>query len=64
MMEFKNITERYPGGEVSGSANKSATVGFQLTVAEKLDLVEFLRSLTDQELLTDARWSNPWPSRR
>ena len=35
----------------------------RLTATEKVDLLEFLRSLTDQELLTDSRWSNPWLSR-
>jgi cytochrome c peroxidase len=31
-----------------------------LTPAEKTDLIEFLRSLTDEELLRDRRWSDPW----
>jgi cytochrome c peroxidase len=33
----------------------------QLTPTEKADLLAFLRSLTDDQLLTDPRWSNPWP---
>ncbi len=31
-----------------------------LTPAEKRDLLAFLGTLTDQTLLTDPRWSNPW----
>jgi hypothetical protein len=34
--------------------------GFQLSGSDKRDLVEFLKTLTDEELLTDSRWSNPW----
>ena len=28
---------------------------------DKRDLIEFLKSLTDEELLHDPRWSDPWP---
>jgi len=30
--------------------------------SDKRDLVEFLKSLTDEELLHDPRWSDPWPT--
>ncbi len=46
-----------------GSANlyKSAFVkGFALTAQEKLDLIAFLRSLTDEKFLRDPRFGNPW----
>ena len=40
--------------------NKSATLrGFALTAAQRADLVAFLRSLTDEELLRDPRFANP-----
>src|SRR5262249_51906546 len=40
--------------------NKAANVrGFQLTEAEKSDLVEFLKSLTDTEFLTTSSLSDP-----
>lgn len=43
--------------------NKSPAVrGFLLTAEQKADLVAFLQSLTDQDLLHDARFANPWPS--
>ena len=35
--------------------------GFTLTPEQRSDLIAFLQSLTDTELLTDARFSNPWP---
>lgn len=34
--------------------------GFQLTPEERADLIAFLKSLTDRELLTDPRYSDPW----
>ncbi len=49
------------GGRAAASPNKSTILRpFRLTAAEKADLIEFLRSLTDEELLRDPRWSNPW----
>ena len=35
---------------------------FRLTEGEKRDLIEFLKSLTDEEMLHDPRWSDPWVS--
>ena len=37
-----------------------------LTEADKQDLIAFLKSLTDEELRHDPRWSDPWqdPNRR
>src|SRR5262249_12482956 len=44
--------------------NKSATIrGFDLTAAQRADLIEFLRSLTDDALLHDPRFANPWETR-
>ena len=42
--------------------NKSPTIrGFALTREQRDDLIAFLQSLTDDELLRDRRFSNPWP---
>jgi cytochrome c peroxidase len=42
--------------------NKSPTVrGFTLTVEQRDDLVAFLKSLTDEALLHDPRFADPWP---
>lgn len=44
--------------------NKSAAIhGFTLTAAQRADLIAFLESLTDEELLHDPRFADPWPSR-
>jgi cytochrome c peroxidase len=41
--------------------NKSARIrGFTLTPEERSDLIAFLNSLTDKEMLRDSRWTNPW----
>jgi cytochrome c peroxidase len=43
--------------------NKSPTVrGFPLSPEQRDDLIAFLRSLTDEPLLHDPRFSNPWRS--
>jgi cytochrome c peroxidase len=43
--------------------NRSPTVrGFPLTADQRDDLIAFLRSLTDQSVLRDPRFSNPWPT--
>jgi cytochrome c peroxidase len=34
--------------------------GFKLSAQDKIDLVEFLRSLTDEAVVHDARFANPW----
>ena len=42
-------------------ANKSKILRkLELTQADKRDLIEFLKSLTDEELLRDPCWSDPW----
>lgn len=49
------------GGRAPRNPNKSTILRpFRLTAEEKADLIEFLRSLTDEELLEDPRWSDPW----
>jgi cytochrome c peroxidase len=45
--------------------NRSPSVrGFTITDAQRSDLIAFLQSLTDEELLRDPRLANPWPVRR
>ena len=58
-----------PGGPDQGvgrdNPNKSPAIrGFMLTAAQRADLVAFLQSLTDEELLRDPRFANPWVSSR
>jgi len=37
--------------------------GFRMTRQNRADLVEFLKSLTDEGLLHDPRFSDPWPAK-
>lgn len=49
------------GGHSRLQLQRSQILGpLQLTAPEKQDLIEFLRSLTDEELRKDARWRSPW----
>jgi len=42
--------------------NKTPSLqGFTLTASQRADLVAFLNSLTDDAVLQDRRFANPWP---
>jgi cytochrome c peroxidase len=56
-----DVLDHYMAGGKMDHPNKSRILRpFRLTAGERRDLVEFLRSLTDEELLHDPRWSDPW----
>jgi len=58
---LEEVMDHYAAGGKLDHPNKSRILRpFHLTEAEKRDMVEFLKSLTDDELLHDPRWSNPW----
>jgi cytochrome c peroxidase len=45
--------------------NKSVSIrGFTLTAGERADLIAFLESLTDEALLRDSRFADPWTTMR
>ncbi|HYA16759.1 MAG TPA: MbnH family di-heme enzyme [Bryobacteraceae bacterium] len=49
------------GGRAKDNPQKDPLIGgFELTADERHDLIEFLRSLTDEAVLHDPRFSNPW----
>jgi cytochrome c peroxidase len=55
------VLDHYVAGGRTPNPNRSTGLApLVLTRDERRDLVAFLESLTDQELLRDARWSNPW----
>ena len=61
MATLEEVIEHYAAGGRTKHANKSLIVRpLRLTGQDKLDLIQFLKSLTDEELLQDARWSDPW----
>lgn len=48
-------------GDGSKNPNKAQQIGgFSLTAEQRQDLLEFLRSLTDEEFIHDPRFSDPW----
>jgi cytochrome c peroxidase len=60
IVKLEAVIDAYATGG-HDNANKSPIVrGFMLTGEQKSDLVAFLKTLTDTELLNDARFSNPW----
>jgi len=64
---LEEVIDHYAVGGKMDHANKSKILRkLQLTESDKEDLIEFLRSLTDEDLLRDPRWSDPWqdPKRR
>ncbi len=55
------VLDHYAVGGRMADPNKSSILGrIHLTAGDKRDLIEFLKSLTDEEMLRDPRWSNPW----
>jgi cytochrome c peroxidase len=60
---LEEVIDHYAAGGKIDHPNKTRILRpFRLTGAEKQDLIEFLKSLTDNEVLHDPRWSDPWTS--
>ena len=51
----------YASGGKPSRFRSSQVTGFRLSAAETSDLIEFLKSLTDQTFLTDPAFSQPRP---
>jgi len=60
MATLEDVLNHYSRGGLENPNKTRILHGFTLTGAERHDLVEFLKSLTDEELLHDPRWSDPW----
>ncbi len=57
----QTIREGPNRGNGSENPHKSSFVrGFNLSGSEKADLIAFLKSLTDNQFITDSRFSDPW----
>jgi len=57
----REITEGPYRGDGRSHPAKSVFVrGFSLTDEEKQDVINFLRSLSDERFVTDPRYANPW----
>jgi cytochrome c peroxidase len=60
---LEEVLDHYAAGGKMDHPNKTRILRpFQLSADEKHDLIEFLKSLTDEDLLHDPRWSDPWPA--
>ena len=59
---LEEVLDHYSaGGRAHGNPNRDPLLHkFQLTPQNRTDLLAFLRSLTDEDLLHDPRFSNPW----
>jgi len=58
---LEEVIDHYAAGGRLDHPNKTRILRpFRLTGTDQRDLIEFLESLTDEELLHDARWSDPW----
>ncbi len=59
---LEDVIDRYASGRRAADIPSQSAIlhGFPLSPGERADLIEFLKSLTDGQLLTDPRWSNPW----
>jgi cytochrome c peroxidase len=63
MATLEDVLNHYEAGGKLDHPNKSRVLHlFRLSESEKRDLIEFLKSLTDEDLLHDPRWSDPWPA--
>lgn len=57
----RNVTMGDSVGDGRENPNKSAFVsGFEISEEQKADLIEFLRSLTDEQFLSDPKFSDPF----
>ena len=61
MATLEEVIDHYSAGGKYDDPNKSRMVHQRsLTQDDRSDLIEFLKTLTDGEMLHDARWSDPW----
>jgi len=58
---LEDVVEHYAKGGNESAGKDERLKKLPLTKQNKTDLVEFLKSLTDREVLRDERFSNPWP---
>jgi cytochrome c peroxidase len=55
------VLDHYSSGGKHSPTQDELIRGFPLTPQDRADLLAFLQSLTDRELLRDPRYSDPWP---
>jgi cytochrome c peroxidase len=61
MSSLEEVLDHYAAGGRFDHPNKTRILrSIKMTADDKHDLIEFLKSLTDEDLLRDPRWSDPW----
>jgi cytochrome c peroxidase len=60
---LEGVLDHYAaGGRAHDNPAKDPLIGgFTLTPQDRADLIDFLKALTDEELIHDQRFSDPWP---
>ncbi len=59
----RTISDSPNAGNGADNANKDPLIGgFKLSAQDRADLIAFLDSLTDEEVIQDQRFANPWKS--
>ena len=59
-----DVIDHYTRGGTATASRSPLVRGFSLTSEEKCDLIAFLESLTDEELLSNPALSDPWRAAR
>ncbi len=60
-----DVLHHYAAGGKNGRDNPKndpSIAGFTLSAADRADLIEFLKSLNDEALIHDPRFSTRWPA--
>ena len=62
---LEDVIDHYAAGGKFDHPNKSRILhSFPMGNGDKRDLIEFLKSLTDEEVRHDPRLRDPWPARQ
>ncbi len=61
---LEEVLDHYAaGGRAHDNPNKDAIIGgFQLSAQDRADLIAFLNTLTDDAVIHDPAFANPWPA--
>jgi cytochrome c peroxidase len=54
------VLDHYAAGSHDNPNKNPLIGGFKLSIRDRKDLIEFLKALTDEEVLHDRRFANPW----
>src|SRR5215469_535078 len=58
--KLEAVLNRYAAGGGHAPDQDALIGGFPLSTAQRSDIIEVLRSLTDEPVLRDPRFANPW----